>query len=114
MIELKQPLGDTARRRQRLNASAIKPEAVSPLIPPRVEERDNRTRYRINRSEVTPLALIADDARIGKVVRLSLTTVFRGDDVVDPMRGESKLLGDEAVFTALTGSLANLSPDRDG
>jgi hypothetical protein len=76
----------------------------APLVRARVEELNNFTGTRINRTEIGSFVTVTVKARVSKVLRRRLPTMFPGPDVTDFMR-----VGIEFLAVRLLTILASLA-----
>jgi hypothetical protein len=113
MVQLKQPDGHAPHRCQRLDPGSSQPEVVHPAVPTWVEEGRQLAGFRIERSQVGALVLVAHRTREGEVPLLGAATVFLGNDMVNPERSQGEPLRYQALLTTVAGPLPDEPSQRD-
>src|SRR5262245_32783910 len=72
---------------------------ISPAVRTRVEEADERATLPVDRSHITALRLVAEDAGVRQVVPLCRPAVLLTDNVIGFAAVEGVFLSDQAILT---------------
>src|SRR5262245_7210969 len=83
---------------------------IGPAIAAGMKQHHDLARGRVNRTQIAPFVLIAQDTGIGQVIGLGPAAVLFRDDVIDPMGNECHQLGEEAILAADFGPVAHQPP----
>jgi hypothetical protein len=108
-IQLEEFYNRAAYLSQADDVNAIEPKVIHPLLGPRIKQRHEVTRVRIDGPDIASLPAVAHRAGQCQVVERRLPSVLLGNDMIHLMRGGSEILVEQTVFTAVTGPLDHLT-----
>jgi hypothetical protein len=77
---------------------------IEPTVTPRVKQRDNLARNRIDTGQVRAFAEVAAMTCKGQIAVVISPAMLAGYDVPDVMRQGTAILRQEAIFAAVPGS----------
>ena len=110
-IQLQKRHGRAAFSRYAIDVDSVEPEVYGPGVCPGIKEWYERPCQGIEGAEITRLPSIAHGARQREIFQHRLTAVFFRDHMIHLMGRGRKLLGQQAVFTAIARPRDNLSAE---